>query len=349
MKIHTRSALTLAAPLLLAFVPAADELRFDPKPGTEVAKKLDIGLELSVDDISVDMNGQPLPPEALGQIQDQALNLAFVLEVTEKLAGVKDGRATDLLRTFDKVKLKAEFGSESKDESIDKMEGKTVRFQWDEDKSEYKKTWHECSGEDGVLEALSADMELSALLPEKKVAKGDKWEVSGSHVLSLLVPGVQGGNMDLSKANLGGAESKAAQIMIDEIQPQLEEGLKHLKVICEYDGSHEVEGQSIADVKVHLEGELKLDLGPMIERIAEEEGGGVKPEVSATVSLGLKGDGKLGWNAATRMLQDYELDSDLSLDLKSDAQVDQGGQQMKFHASLKVGGKGTWKLASTKH
>lgn len=349
MKIHTRSALTLAAPLLLAFVPAADELRFDPKPGTEVAKKLDVGLELSVDDVSIDMNGQPLPPEAIGQLQDQALNLALALEVTEKLTGVKDGRATDLLRTFDKVKLKAEFGSESKDESIDKMEGKTVRFLWDDEKGEYKKSWHECSGEDGVLDALSADMELSALLPEKKVSKGDKWEVGGSHMLSLLLPGVQGGPLDLSKANLGASESKAAQIMIDEIQPQLEEGLKHLKVICEYDGSHEVEGQSVADVKLHLEGELKLDLGPMIERIAEEEGGGVKPDVSATVTFGLKGDGKLSWNAASKMLQDYELESDLSIALAADAQVSEGGQDMKFHASLKVGGKGSWKLASAKH
>ncbi len=349
MKIEPRSALTFVAPLFLAFVPAADELRFDPKPGIEVGKKLDVNLELSVDDVSLEMNGQPLPPEAIGQLQDMTINLGVAVAVTEKLAGVKDGHATDLLRTFDTVKVKAEAGNESKDESIDKMEGKTVRFLWDDKKSEYTKSWHECTGEDNILEALSPDMEVSALLPEKKVSKGDKWEVAGSKVLSLILPGVQQGSIDLSKASMGGAESKAAQIMIDEIGPQLEEAIKHLKVACEYQGSHEAEGQSLADVKLHMEGEIKIDLGPMFERIAEEESQGMKPDITAKVSLEIKGDGTLSWNAATRMLQTYELDADLTLKLDADAQMNQGGQDMKFHAAIGVGGKGSWKLASTKH
>jgi len=230
MNLSTRRALPLLSALFLAFVPAADELRYDPKPGSESSKKLDVSLELSFDEVSVEMNGQPLPPEALGQMQDLSIALEFGVGVTEKFAGVKDGRATDFTRTFDSIHGKAEAGEDSNEGSFADMEGKTVRFLWDADKSEYKKSWHECTGKDEILNTLSPDMDVSALLPSKKVTKGDKWEVSGAKVLSLLMPGLQPGTVDLDKAGLGASESKAMQIMIDELGPQLEEGLKHLKV-----------------------------------------------------------------------------------------------------------------------
>jgi hypothetical protein len=348
MKILSRRALPLLAPLFLAFVPAADELRYDPKPGTEAAKKLDVTLELSFDDVSVEMNDQPLPPEALGEMQDMTINLELAVAVTEKLAGVKDGRATDLLRTFDTIHGKAEAGEESSEDSFSEIEGKTVRFLWDAEKNEYKKTWHECTGKDELLNALSPDMDVSALLPSKKVSKGDKWEVGGSHVLSLLLPGLQPGTLDLDKAGMGAEESKAVQIMIDELGPQLEEGLKKLKVSCEYDGSHDADGASVADVKLHLEGELKLDIGPVFERIAAEESGGPEANVDATVTLSIKGDGALVWNSQTNMLSSYTLDADLQLQLKANATAEQGGQEMKFKASILVGGKGSWKLGAVK-
>ena len=346
MKILSRRALPLLAHLLLAFVPAADELRYDPKPGTESAKKLDVSLELNVDDVSVEMNGQPLPPEAMGDMQDLAITLELAVAVTETFAGVKDGRATDLLRTFDTIHGKAEAGEESSEDSFSEIEGKTVRFLWDAEKNEYKKSWHECTGKDELLNALSPDMDVSALLPGKKVAKGDKWEVGGSHVISLLLPGVQPGSMDLDKAGLGAEESKAVQIMIDELGPQLEEGLKKLKVSCEYDGSHDSDGATMADVKLHLEGELKVDIGPLFERISAEESGSAEASVDAEVTLNIKGDGMLVWNAKTNMLSSYTLDADLQLQLKADASADQGGQEMKFKASILVAGKGSWKLGT---
>ncbi len=349
MKITARRSLTFLAPLLLAFVPAADEIRYDPKPGTEVAKKLDVSLELSIDDVSVEQNGQPLPPEALGQMQDMTISLGLAVGVTEKLAGVKDGRATDFLRTFDTIHGKAEAGEESSEDSFSDMEGKTVHFLWDGEKNEYKKSWHECTGKDEILNTLAPDMDVSALLPGKKVSKGDKWELGGGKVLSLLMPGLQPGSVDLDKAGLPAEASKAMQIMIDELGPQLEEGLKKFKVACEYDGSHDAEGVNVADVKLHMDGELKLDIGPVIERIsAEENRGGPEPKVDASVTLTIKGDGNMLWNAQTHMLQSYTLDADLSLHVKADMGVDMGGNEMKFKAALLVAGKGSWKLASVK-
>jgi len=348
MKIHARRSTTFLAPLLLAFVPAADEIRYDPKPGTEVGKKLEVSLEFSVDDVSFEMNGQPVS-EAVAGLQDKTVALELAVGVTEKLAGVKDGRATDFLRTFDSIHGKAEAGEESSEDSFTDMEGKTVHFVWDGEKSEYKKSWHECTGKDEILSTLSPDMDVSALLPGKKVSKGDKWEVNGNKVLSLLMPGLQPGSVDLDKAGLPAEASKAMQIMIDELGPQLEEGLKHLKVGCEYSGSHDADGANVADVKVHLEGELKLDLGPVFERIAAEEShGGPEPTVQASVTLSIKGDGSLLWNPQTNMLQSYTLDADLQLHIKADASADQGGQEMKFKVAMGVGGKGSWKLATAK-
>ncbi|MBK7643804.1 MAG: hypothetical protein IPJ19_12290 [Planctomycetes bacterium] len=350
MKIHSRRSLTLLAPLFLAFVPAADEIRFDPKPGTELTKKFDVSLELSVDDFSVEMNGQPLPAEAMGGVQGTAITLELAMGVTEKLVGVKDGRATDLLRTFDSVHGRAEAGEGSSDKSVEEMEGKTVHFVWDEAKSEYTKTWHECTGKDELLNSLSADMDLRSLLPSKKVSKGDKWDVEGSKVFSILLPGMQPGNLDPEKAGMDGEQAKAVQIMIDELGPQLEEGLKHLKVTCEYDGSHDADGVEVADIKLHVDGDMKLDLGPVFERIAAEQsrGGGPEPTVEASVSWSIKGDGALLWDNATHTLKSYTLDTDLQLNMKADASMDQGGQEMNFKANMGISGKGSWKLESGK-
>jgi hypothetical protein len=348
MKNVSRPLLFLA-PLILAFVPAADEIRYDPKPGTEASKKLDISLELNVDDVDLQVNGSPIPDEAIGQIKDQTVTLGLAVGVTEKLAGIKDGRATDFLRTYDSIHGRAEAGDESKDEDFSEMEGKTVHFLWDDAKSEYKKSWHECTGKDEFLNTLSPDMDVSALLPAKKVAKGDKWEVGGGKVLSLILPGLQSGTVDLDKAGLGAKESKAVQIMLDELGPQLEEGLKHLKVGCEYQGSHDSDGANVADVKLHLDGAIKLDLGPMLERIATEESGGNGPtSVKANVALEIKGDGALLWNVETHMLQSYTLDAELKLHVQADAAGDEGGQEVKFHGTLEIGGKASWKLAAAK-
>jgi len=183
----------------------------------------------------------------------------------------------------------------------------------------------------------------------KKVAKGDKWEVSGNKVLSLLLPGLQPGSVDLDKAGMPADASKAMQIMIDELGPQLEEGLKHLKVACEYSGSHDADGVNVADVKLHLEGELKLDIGPVLERIAaEESNGGPEATVDGAVTLSIKGDGSLLWNPETNMLQSYTLDADLQLHVKADVSADMGGQEMKLKAALTIGGKGSWKLVTAK-
>jgi hypothetical protein len=348
MKTYTRRVLPFLAPLLLAFVPAADELRYDPKPGTETTKKLEISLELSLDDVTFEVNDQPMP-EALGQLKDMALSLELVAGVTEKVAVAKDGRATDFLRTFDSIHGKAEAGENSSEDSFSELEGKTVHFLWDATKSEYAKSWHECTGKDEILNTLSPDMDVSTLLPPKKVSKGDKWEVGGEKVLPLLIPGLQPGTVDLDKAGLGANESKAMQIMIDELGPQLEEGLKHLRVGCEYAGSHDADGVSVGDVKLHLEGEMKLDLGPVFERIAaEQSSGGPEPTVDASVTLSLKGDGALLWNAETHVLQSCTLDADLQLHLKANASADEGGQSMKFKAALGIGGKGSWKLGADK-
>ena len=349
MKIHARRSTTFLAPLLLAFVPAADEIRYDPKPGTEVGKKLEVSLELNVDEVSLSQNDQPLPAEAMGQLQDMTITLELAVGVTEKLAGIKDGRATDFLRTFDSIHGKAEAGEESSEDSFAELEGKTVHFVWDGEKGEYKKSWHECSGKDEFLNTLSPDMDVSALLPSKKVSKGDKWEVNGNKVLSLLMPGLQPATVDLDKAGMPAEASKAMQIMIDELGPQLEEGLKHLKVGCEYAGSHDADGVNVADVKLHMEGELKLDIGPVIERIAAEQNhGGPEPTVVGGVTLSIKGDGSLLWNPQTNMLQSYSLDADLQLHVKADVSADMGGQEMKLKAALTVGGKGSWKLATAK-
>lgn len=338
-----RPAWILALPLALAASTPSDEVAFAPAANSTVGKELKVELELQMDDVSFSVNGEDIPPEALGPIHGQKVLAHILIGVTEKYVASKDGQPIDLLRTFDELSMKAEIGDETEDgsEEAAEFEGRTVRFVWDEDKKEYTKSWHESEGDDDKLEGLLDDMDLRVLLPSKKVAEGDTWDVPAEGLAALFMPGGLVGGGDES------ADEEAFAAFEEELRGQVEEFVKEFKVHCTYGGTREDDGVRVAEIRFTFEGAPKLDLGPLVERIAQESGA---PQADIVASLGgdLKGDGTLLWNQGASRAHAFDMSSQIGLSADLEAQAEEQGQSFRVVVSARASGKATWEMRAKK-
>ncbi len=329
--------------LSLALVPlfSADDIAFRPAAGSSVAKGLTIDVELGLDEVTMSMNGQELPPEMLGEVGDQKLLVHLMMEVTEKYVSVKEGRPLELLRTFDELSAEIEFGGEAEsNEDADELKGKTVRFLWNEGESRYDKSWHESSGDEEDLESLSEDMDLRVLLPKKSVSAGDTWEVAGAELAPLFMPG--------GFASGGEDEGDEAAAIEDELVAQLESFVKDFKVTCKYAGTREDGDVKAAEITFLFEGAPKLDMGAIIERVAAAQGDAPDADVTAMVGASFKGEGTLLWNNAAGHVHAFDMQSALELDVDISADVNEEGQAFRIEIGAAASGQVTWKMTAKK-
>lgn len=341
----TTSAFFLAAlaiPLTLGLASVADDLSFHPPKDAKSQKQLRIEAEFRVKEASFTVNGEPMPGEMVDQLTSQEMLLSIAVDATETFLATKDGAPTDLLRSYDKLEAKVEIGDEEqKPESANELEGKVVRFQWDDKASEYKKSFHESKGDDALLADLIDDMELRALLPAKKVATGDTWEVDAQHMAALFFPGGLA-------AGAGPSDGEGPDIdaMGDEMAKQMEAAFKEFKVACVYKGARDADGTKVGEVTFSYDGKASLDLDPILRQAQEALTGEGAPQMdfTATATMALKGDGVLLWDLSTGTLHSYEMKSNVELDLSIQVHAEQEGQQFEVSLSGSVGGDVTWEL-----
>ena len=338
----------LFAPLLLALAPVADEITFHPQANAGIVKALALDLDLHVEDVSMTVNGQAMPPEANGGLECKDVLVDLAIGVTEVYVASRDGRPVDLLRTYDDVSFSAELGDEASEPEAPGIEGKTVRFRWNEDSKVYDRSYHESEGDAEKLKALSDDMDLRVLLPAKGVAVGDTWEVSGAALLPLFLPGFGGGEIDGSA--FGGGEGGAiGEAIQEELGPQLESFAKELKVKCSYAGRSTVDAVDVAEIRFEFDAAPKLDLAGLLERIAEMQEGDVPElDVVATLGFGLEGDGALFWDQAAGHMRSFEMRSDVTVSAEVDASAEENGQSFEIALEIGLGGKATWKMSAEK-
>lgn len=332
----------ISAPLVLALALPADDLSFHPAANTEVAKTLKLDLELNVTEASATLHGKPMPPELLDQIK-QTLIANMVIGVTEKYVETKDGKPTTLLRTFDELSLDLEFGENSSaDENFKEPEGKTVEFTWNEKDGAYEKKYTDSEGEADELKDLDPDMDLRVLLPEKKVAKGDTWEVPADKLKPLFFPGGM-----ITK--VGEEDQEGFDKIRDAFEEQFSQFLKEFKVTCTYKGTKDDGGTTAAQIDFTFDGKMKLDMGSIIEEAISQQGGEGVPEmdVKAIFSMNLKGDGTLLWNVAAGHMQNFDMQADTGLDVNVEVHAQDEDMPVDMVMSAKAEGKLTWELAPT--
>ncbi len=334
--------LLLAIPGTLGFALLADELTFHPEKDATSQKKLTIEAEFNVEDASFTMNGEPMPDEALDEIKAQALIVNLAMGVTETFKSTKDGRPLDLLRRYDDLSVSVEFGDESEDLAEAKaFEDKTVRFRWNEEEKAYDKSFHESSGDESALADLIDDMEIRVLLPGKKVAVGDTWEIPANDIGALFFPG------GVPMTDDGSGEGVEFQDVTDAIGKQIEDSLKDFKVLCTYKGTREVGGVRVGEVAFTYDGNCRIDLEPLLRKIEEEQGGSDDAELSFTASAGmeLKGEGSLLWDLKAGVLHSYSMQAKPHFDVSIEASVSAGNQQFELSMSGAIGGNVAWEMS----
>lgn len=329
-------------PLLLALSLPADDLTFHPAANSEVAKTLKLDLEINVKEASLTVDGNPMPVEQLNELTDKALIVNMVVGVTDKFVETKDGKPIDLLRTFDHLKLTHEFGEESGDvDEFKEPEGKTVEFKWDEKDGDYKKTFHESEGDEAGLKDLLVDMDLRALLPDKKVAKGDSWDVPAAKLKAVFLPGGMISKSDPEK------EEQFAKVK-SALEAQFTEALKDFKVTCTYKGTRDEDGTNVGEIALAYDGKMALDLGSLIEDAIQESGQQVPDmDIKAKLGVGMKGEGTLLWNVAAGHMHTFAMQADTSLDMDMGMHMSQGDQTHDMAMTAQASGKITWDLSPT--
>lgn len=338
--IQTILCAAFTLPLTLALAAVADDVSFHPASSTKVEKELRIEAELQLKDLSASMNGEPMPGEMLDQLAAQSILLSLGVDVTETFVATKNGAPTDLLRSYDKVTTTMEIGDEVQEpESANELEGKTVRFLWDEDAAEFKKSFHESNGDDSLLESLIDDMEVRALLPGKKVSADDTWEVDGDKLTALFFPGGVAGGVSSD------GDGPDVDAMSEAMAEQFAEAFKDFRVRCTYKGSRESDGKQVGEIAFTYDGNGSLDLGSVLDELSGSFGPGAEDmDITADATLKLKGEGTLLWDLATGSLHSYEMQADVGLGFNLQLRTSQQGQQFEFALGGELGGDVTWEM-----
>lgn len=176
-----RTLLVLVA--LAGTAPSGETFAHAYEAGWSIAYEGEGTQRLALGDVTVMVNDQELPPEALGEMGDLfAMDESeeISLSVTTKVVEVADGRPTVVEHTLERLARTKETAGET-EETTGPLEGERVRVSLGEDGERVT----ELLGEDGEpTEELEEDLqlvpELDSILPTEEVSEGDSWEPAES-------------------------------------------------------------------------------------------------------------------------------------------------------------------------
>lgn len=345
----------LAAPLLCSTIAPGDSLAFRPAAGTKLTRAWVIKQDMTLDEMNMTMNGQPLPMDLQ---MDMDMTSETTIEVTDTLVALADGKATELRRAFDKLGSSSSFavempqmpegGMEQSAKGSSKLEGKTVKFKWDADKGDFEKTFHESEGESDLLEGLEEDMDLRALLPGKELAAGDTWEIEVKELRGLLMPG---GDVGIRPEDAGaeGGMMPGMDSMGDlkDLVGDLLEGT----ATAEYAGIQDIDGGKFGVIKLKLDLESSNDLSAKIEEMAKEIPGGMgemKIE-HMDIEFAFEGEGTILWDVASGHIHKIDLSGKSTMNMDSGMAISAEGRNMSIEQQMSMSGTMSIQLEVTRN
>ena len=344
MTLRTRPLLLtalLASPLLLASDQRGDAPSFHPKAGSSVDKELTITASMYIEDLMLNVDGEEMPSEMLGEVLDMAFEVEVIEEVTDQYVKSAGGRHLILLRTFNEISTTISAGGESQEPEAMDLVDSTVKFTWNEEEEEYDITFEEGGGDEEDIESLDVDMDFTFLLPTDEVKEGATWEVSGMDAARLFAPGGTAGGV-------GDVPEEALELgeMVEELLlPQLEDALEDFIVECTYKGEDEDGGGLIA---FEFEGELSLDFSELMMAAMEmQDMGGMEfdAEITLTVDIEIEGEGVLTWDNEAGHVRAFELSNELVILVDGMADIEVGGESHTAEVTLEFSGEMEYEMS----
>ena len=332
---------TLAAPALLAFAPKADTVEFAPSDGTTVTKTFTTVMEFGLDDMSMLMNGEesPMMPQ-----MEMDMTMTSTVTVSDEYVSVEDGRPSELERTFDTISQEMDIEisvGDMGDQSVtgsgsSELEGETVVFKWDEDAEEYELSFADDEGDEDLLENLTEDMDLRALLPEDEVSEGDTWDIPLAGLVDILAPG---GDLKLDIDIDGEAMMGPDPTMMADMREMLADMLEG-EATGKYLGSRDADGTTVGVIELTIEIDTARDMSDLLEEIMAEQGPeGFEMIIDRVdVEFALETEGELLWDLRGGHVYSLSLEGDIAVAMDMEMGMDMGGQEISFEMSMEMTG-----------
>lgn len=324
----------LALVPLCASLPAAQKFSFRAEKGQKVEKSFESKLALDLDEMSVSIGGEEIPPEELGDVEI-SMESSTKLEFLDTHEEAGSGRPAKFTRKFVELSgknVESSSGGEGESDSSTKEEtselsGKTVRFAWNEEDGKFETTWEGDGGDDGLLEGLVEDTDLRVCLPAGDVAEGDKWELGADAFRSMSDPG---GDLALKEESDDEDDEKLSRDLRDNMEGKLEATFKGLR---------EVDGGKYAVIA--LEGEMKT-------KAEKAESGGEGHSSTMELALTFQVQGEILWDAAAGRAHSFELDCAVAAKMANVSRFEMENQAFEMNQTLsfqgKLGANGSWSL-----
>jgi hypothetical protein len=258
------------------------ELEYAPEEGSTLRRTFVAEAEFELTDLTASVDGEAL--ERGDELPPYSTRFTEHIAVLDRLERVVDGRAHEFTRTFEKLLQEngEAFGEdESESELESPLEGLTVRFRYDEDGERYRVEADESDElDEGLLDALAADMDLLLLLPGREVEVGDEWDVAPELYLAFMWPS---GLLDFHAEGeeVGGDERAMSLQTIERLAGT---GSARLDELREEDG--------VRVAVIHLE--LEITTGSERELPASEEE--ERPALAIEVEIERAMEGTVLWD-----------------------------------------------------
>jgi hypothetical protein len=349
-KVLILPALLLPLPLLLGSNAPGTRIRFAPSEGLDLKKTFEVKAELALEDMTLGGAAGGMQPE-----MEMTMVVNYKVVVSDEYVKLGDGAPTKLKRTYDDLasdvstSMKMEMMGQTRDmdqsmTSESELEGKSVLFQWDAEKSEFKKAFEPAGGEEKVLKGLREDMDLRALLPKGEVEADAEWEIDPKQLVDVFAPGGDlalrpkdgGEGMDMGPSGM----ENLADMFGDDV-----EGTAKGK----FTGMREVEGVQLAVIAVTLDVKAKTDMTEAVREAMSQ--GDLPPEVekmefeSFDIEMEIAVEGELLWNAAAGHFHSLDLSGTTSFKSDQSMKMTVQGREMAIEQSMTFSGTTAFKAS----
>lgn len=347
--IRAERTASAAEPIRVAAEPirfAAERIRFAPAAGTKVTKTIENKAEMTLDDMSMKINGQPPPmqPEI-----EMTMTIGQKIVVTDEYVDLRDGAPKKLKRHYDElandVTGSTKFEMMGQTQSSDQnqkgesdLEGKTVVFTWDEDESEYVKAFDPAEEKEDLLKDLEEDTDLRALLPTGDVKAGDEWSIDVKTLVSVVAPG---GNHSIMSKEIADAQmgmSMAGMGSMSDFLGELLEG--EAKGV--FTGTREVDGVKLAAIKISFKLTTSKDMTEIVKEAMKNAP--MPAEVGEIdfdhmdVDMKMESEGELLWDLTANHARSFSMSGPVTVKMDMGMKMDVQGQSMGFEQTMEMSG-----------
>jgi len=343
----------LGAGLLLAG-GAGERLQFAPAAGSSVTKSFAATGEFALDELSLIADGQDVGA-MIGSLE-VAMETSSRIVVTDVYRSAAEGRPTELLRTFDELESRTKLNMSQvpeipEMEATSELTGKTVRFLWNAETSDYEVSFHESEGEASLLEGLEEDMDLRFLLPDEEVKPDGTWEIELTELGALMMPG---GNLRMLPTDAAAADPEALALMeglMDTFGQKVGEKLEG-QCQCTFKGLRTGDEAKLAEIELEIQLAASLDMREFIQQAIQAGIAQTGQEIevdfdiaTADLTADYEGTGTLLWDTAAGRVHSFSLQGDLTFGVDLDVGIDAMGESHSMEAAMEMSGE--WGLEVT--